>query len=370
MSYYNSKRFGSAVQLYHKSNGDISYYITYKNENNKLRRVKRGEKSKGITEAFCNQRRIDILNKVRLGDETPLMNKKIKTFTLQNAYDEYIEYAKNNKKTWRGNDLLIYNKHIKKTLGERPLISLKPMDFEKLKQDKLKEGLKAATVVRILGTARHAINYAINNELIKNYANPIAKGRVKMPQIDNQRIGFLTKEQAYELLKILEEREEKLAYYLTILLLYTGARFSEVASLTWYDINFNEELIYFHTKKNGNPRTIKMASKVKEVLKELEEKRSSHLILPSTNGKQITQMPRQWQIIVNKMIPGNEKAERHKITIHSLRHTHASWLAISGMTILEIKEQLGHKKLDMTLRYSHLMPTLRHEKMLEVFEKF
>lgn len=40
-----------------------------------------------------------------------------------------------------------------KSDGDRPIISLKPMDFEKLKQDKLKEGLQPAIVVRILETA-------------------------------------------------------------------------------------------------------------------------------------------------------------------------------------------------------------------------
>jgi integrase len=37
------------------------------------------------------------------------------------------------------------------------------------------------------------------------------------------------------------------------------------------------------------------------------------------------------------------------------------------MNILEIKEQLGHKKLDMTLRYSHLIPSQRHKQTEAVF---
>ena len=47
------------------------------------------------------------------------------------------------------------------------------------------------------------------------------------------------------------------------------------------------------------------------------------------------------------------------VTKHSLRHTHASWMALAGADILQIKEQLGHKKLDMTLRYTHLIPSQR-----------
>ena len=46
---------------------------------------------------------------------------------------------------------------------------------------------------------------------------------------------------------------------------------------------------------------------------------------------------------------------------HSLRHTHASWLAQSGVDILHIKEQLGHRKIDTTMRYSHLIDDRRHQ---------
>jgi len=159
-------------------------------------------------------------------------------------------------------------------------------------------------------------------------------------------------------------------YQLSVLLLYTGARFSEVASLTWNDINFKENLIYFKATKNGNNRSIKITNKVLDILNTLSQNRTSHLVIPSTNTKQILQMPKQWQEIVDKLIPNNKEAQKHRITVHSLRHTHASWLAISGMNILEIKEQLGHKKLDMTLRYSHLIPSVRHEKTTKIFDSF
>jgi len=367
MSYVNSKRY-DGVQLYHKRNNDISYYIRFRDEHNKLKRIKIGEKSKGITEPFCQQKRNEIINAIRLGHDIPIKHKKSKKgITLQDVYNKYIEWAKNNKSSWKNNDEAMYNKHLKEPLGDRTLKSLKPQDFEDIKQKKLKDGYKERTVVLILGIARHTINYAINNELIKDYANPIANGRVKMPKIDNEKVGFLTKEQAKELLEILEQRKEPMIYRLSILLLFTGARFSEVTSLTWNDINFNEKLVYFKATKNGNARGIKMTDKVIEILKELAENKTSHLIIPSSNDKQITQMPRQWQDIVDKLIPNNEIASKHRITVHSLRHTHASWLAISGMNILEIKEQLGHKKLDMTLRYSHLIPSNRHTQTELVF---
>lgn len=370
MAYISSKKYGSAVQLYKKANGDISYSITFRDENNKTIRKKMGNKSEGINEPYCFQKRNEIVHKIRLGEDVPIKHKKIKQFTLQDAYDNYIKWAMNNKKSWKNNDELVYNKHLKEPFGTRSLLSLKPQDFEDLKQEKLKVGYKERTVVLILGIARHTINHAIKNDLIKNYTNPIANGRVTMPTIDNAKTGFLDEEQARELINILASRPEPMIYQLTILLLYTGGRFGEIASLTWNDINFKENLIYFKKTKNGNDRSIKITKKVLEVLNELSQNRTSHLIIPSSNGKQIIQMPKQWQGIVDKLIPNNIDANKNRITVHSLRHTHASWLAKNGMNILEIKEQLGHKKLDMTLRYSHLIPSARYEKTVDIFDNF
>jgi integrase len=109
-----------------------------------------------------------------------------------------------------------------------------------------------------------------------------------------------------------------------------------------------------------------MTDLVEEVLKEIP--RLDKLILPTDKKEPMLRMPKQWQLLVDELIDGNVTAGKHRITVHSLRHTHASWLALAGTDILKIKEQLGHKKLDMTLRYSHLIPDERHKIAKQVFD--
>jgi len=41
-------------------------------------------------------------------------------------------------------------------------------------------------------------------------------------------------------------------------------------------------------------------------------------------------------------------------TAHTLRHTFASYLVMSGVDISTIKELLGHSKIETTMIYSHL----------------
>lgn len=48
-----------------------------------------------------------------------------------------------------------------------------------------------------------------------------------------------------------------------------------------------------------------------------------------------------------------------RVVFHSLRHTYASWLALSGEEQLMIADLLGHADLEMSRRYTHLMNNAR-----------
>ncbi len=101
--------------------------------------------------------------------------------------------------------------------------------------------------------------------------------------------------------------------------------------------------------------------RIDEIIEFMRELEINNLVIPTINGNKYEKMPKEWQIEVDKLIPGNDNANKDRLTTHSLRHTHASWLAQSGVDILHIKEQLGHKKIETTMRYSHLIDDRRHQ---------
>ena len=363
----SSKYPGIFINEY--KNGNVAYYINYRNEEGTptLKKVGMKTKQSNYTIMDAYDRLIEVKHKIATGEELPKVVQRKAKVLFEDIFEDYLNWAKANKKTWKHNDLLVYNKHLSYLAKSDPR-TLKPKDFEELKQKKLTEVdkktgrvLAPKTVQHILATARHIFNHAIKNELIKNLTNPIGSGRVRMPKVENQKIGFFTKEKAKELLELLQQRENKRLYELTTLLLFTGARFSEVARLTWSDINFNTNLIYFASSKDGNARYIKMSNRVLEVVNSLYKNKINNLVIPTINGNKYEKMPKEWQIEVDKLIPGNENANKDRLTTHSLRHTHASWLAQSGVDILHIKEQLGHKKIETTMRYSHLIDDRRHQ---------
>jgi len=358
-------------------NGDVSYYINYRDENGKPVKIQVGKKTRisDFTLKDAYSKLIETKYKLQNEQEPILKTTRVKKINLDELWDAFFKYSKANKKSWMM-DEQNYNKHIKPVFGNKAVKSLKALEFEDFKQKLFNKGLKAQTVKHQLTLARTILNYGIKHELIKNFINPLSNGKVKMPEIDNQRQAFLTKEQAKELLEILKELHLT-TYHLSVILLFTGARFSEITGgasqknksgiatgLTWNDINFKTNTIYFKKTKNGNARHIYMNEQLLDTIMYLKKNTNneSNRIITNSKGGIILRMPNYFLTAVEVVIPGNRKQEnKHKVTAHSLRHTHASWLAQSGLDILQIKEQLGHKDLTMTLRYSHLIPNTRHE---------
>lgn len=352
-------------------NGDVSYSITYEDSNGKKVWLKIGLKSHGVREAYCSQKRNEILFKIRNGEDLPHVASKKESYTFFEAFKYYLEFAKVNKKTWKHNDQGVYYTHLHNTFGDRQLRTLTSEDFETLKIKLLTIGKAPSTVRKIFDAARSIINYSIKHRKIQNYENPISDGKVKMPKLDNQRLGFFSKGEMNKLLIILSKRKSLLLYDLTIILLHTGARFGEVTSLTWNDVNFEQNLIFFKKTKDGNERYIFMSEPLLAVVKRYYESIGNHidLVIPSPRtGRKIDSMPKQWQDIVDKLIPNNKTKGKYKLVPHSLRHTHASWLAIEGTDIRHIQVQLGHKTLEMTERYSHLIPDKRYEQTQNIFK--
>jgi len=338
-------------------NGDISYYINYRDEFGKPVKVQVGKKTAtadfSVKDAYAKL--IEVKYKLQHDQEPIIRGGRIAKLKLDDLWEEFFIYAKADKKSWTI-DEQNYNKHIKPIFGNKSVKSLNSLDFEKFKQDLFAKGLKAQTVKHQLTLIRTIINYALKHDLIKNFTNPLSNGKVKMPKIDNKRQAYLTKEEAKEILDVLKSIHP-LTYHLTVLLLFTGARFSEITGasskknktgeetpLKWSDVNFNNNTIHFKKTKNGNDRHIAMHDILKETIHYLYENKVNGNVITNSAGGIILRMPDYFLTAVETVRPGNkEEKTKNKITAHSLRHTHASWLAEAGLDILQIKEQLGHK---------------------------
>jgi integrase len=75
---------------------------------------------------------------------------------------------------------------------------------------------------------------------------------------------------------------------------------------------------------------------------------------PSSSHSQIFHLDHAWRLI-------KKDADLEDFRFHDLRHTAASYLAMSGAGLREIGDILGHKSISMTMRYSHLTDDFKYK---------
>ena len=166
----------------------------------------------------------------------------------------------------------------------------------------------------------------------------------KLPE-NNSRVRFLSFEEEDRLFASLGDIEPDYRY-LSIILVDTGARIGEALRVRWSD-NHKKTITFWETKSK-TPRTLPVTERVDETLRYLRQDR---LTGPFGHIKYYKFL-RAWNEAKNRC----DLAGDRLVVPHILRHTCASRLAQSGVDIKRIQEFLGHKTLQMTLRYAHLSP--------------
>lgn len=124
----------------------------------------------------------------------------------------------------------------------------------------------------------------------------------------------------------------------------TGMRRSELLGLRWADVNFRSRLIILRVTKNGERRALPLNDAAFDVLAKLP--RTPEFCLPGIAGGQLSNAVRRLF----------KRLGFEGLSLHSLRHTHASWLVQRGVDLFPVSQLLGHKSLKMTMRYAHLSP--------------
>lgn len=199
----------------------------------------------------------------------------------------------------------------------------------------------------------------------------------------------LNYEESKKLLKRLYELDKKTpTHYLLILGLTSGMRFGEMVGLTRKDFDFKNNTITINktwgytkqmhegfgpTKNPQSNRTIKMDIKTMNLFKKYFEETPDNILRlvfysPHSKYKVVTNNT------ANKVLKYHlEQMKIKTISVHGLRHTHASVSLYEGASIHYISERLGHETIDTTLReYTHVIRELRlrdEEKISNIFGK-
>lgn len=177
--------------------------------------------------------------------------------------------------------------------------------------------------------------------------NPVKD--IQRPKENKAKDRYLEKDEINKLLECCARSKSPHLYPVVSFLLATGARKSEVLGIKIGDIDFNRATATFRATKNGESRAIHLSQKVLDILRNEKEKRVvlSDYFFPSMDGKKPADIREAFErAIAESALKG--------VTLHTLRHTVASHLCMSGFSVLEIGNILGHKSMSMVKRYSHL----------------
>ncbi len=128
--------------------------------------------------------------------------------------------------------------------------------------------------------------------------------------------------------------------------LYTGMRRAEICNLHYEDVDFVKRLIYVRHRdafvtKSRKERVVPLNAELRKKLGTMEKGRISAVLVNWLSERFNTLM---------------DALGLKDVTIHTLRHTFASHLAMAGVPIFYIAQWLGHSTTHVTELYAHLCP--------------
>ena len=226
-----------------------------------------------------------------------------------------------------------------------------------------KKGMKDKTISNEIGEIKKCFRYAIEIEAVD-----ISPAQNVKFQISNKSTPhFFSKD---ELKNIFKELPNEWMRDIFRTLLFTGMRKGELMHLQWKDVDLDKQLIHirhqvvkggkiiYKTKTRSSARSIPMYEEVYEILlSRKEEGLNKDYVFVNGNGN-----PFRDDDLYHYLKPRLIKLGI-KGSVHTFRHTYASLLIEAGVGLRELKELMGHSRIETTMQYAHLYPHRLHEQV-------
>lgn len=304
--------------------------------------------------------------------------------TVAEWFDIWFE---SNKNSWKIATQVTKNYHIKEyikpLLGKYKLQNLDKPTYRRVFINVLEKKLKVSTARAIHTTFKVAINAAVEEEILnRNRFKKIPFSSANDDLVEETE-NYFTPTELNKLLDVAKQQANITNYTILLTLSYTGLRRGEGFGLTWNNIDFqNKTLTVERNRGNygtGTPktknsyRTIKIDDTLIEQLR-IYKKWSKEKLL--ANGLILTEesfifidengTPSSYENIRYILIKLIKKNGLPNVTLHGLRHTHATILLNSGINVKVIAERLGNTVEMIYTIYGHVLKELE-EKAVDLF---
>lgn len=252
----------------------------------------------------------------------------------------------NNKYSEILNKESVLRAHLNPYFGLKSLDKISNLDIENYKAKKLQSGQANKSVNNHLIVLNKCLNTAQEWGVIENTP------KIKLLKVQPQKFDFLSTEEC----QLLLDNCDDLLKEMVLFALKTGLRFGELIALEWSDIDFKSNLAtiqksivrgHLGSPKSNKIRYVPLLNDIVETLK-LRSMDKGFVFSKDNNQPLGPMLCLRWLHLACR------RAGLRHLGFHVFRHTYASHLAQNGISIVIIKELLGHADIKTTMRYSHL----------------
>lgn len=269
------------------------------------------------------------------------------------ALNTYLPSVQARKKSV-GTDVSLLNNHLLPAFGHMYLTDIKPLDVQSFVNALSAKGMAPASRNRILMLLKFMFNSAIKWEVQGVVSNP-CKGISEL-QENNHMERFLTSDEAQRLRSAIAESANPMLGPLVQLMMLTGCRRGEALNAKKTDFDLERGSWLLPDPKGGKARHIPMNERAIDTVKAAlllaqnlnhNFEQTEYVFANPRTGLPFEQIYYSWNT-------ARKKAGLEGLRMHDLRHSFASAMVNSGMTLYDVKEILGHANIKTTQRYAHL----------------
>ena len=256
---------------------------------------------------------------------------------------------------------------VKKLIPDVKLCDFDRITYQQLIND-YAETHERQTTMDFHHQLKGAILDAVDDGLIAR--DPTRKVIIKGKSPNDKKKKYLSRYELQKLLTNLDLNSGLNMDWLILLIAKTGMRFSEAIAVTPVDFDFTHQTLSVNKtwdyKGEGGFQPTKNKSSVRKIRLDWQTVGQFYAIVRELNDTAPIFVSKEKKIYNSTL---NDVLERHckavgipTISVHGLRHTHASLLLFDGVSIASVAQRLGHSSINTTQKtYLHIIRELENK---------
>jgi integrase len=325
-----------------------SYIVQYRNRKTGASRRKTiGQHGPLLTFHKAKERARIILADALKGNDPVADDRTVRDApTMRQLAADYLEQHAVPKKRARSvkNDRSMIDRVILPRLGSKKVAALQSRDIQSLHVSMKKTAYQANRLLALLSKMLSlAVKWGWRSD------NPV-KGIERFQEERRER--WLSDRELSQLLSVLIAHPNQRAANAVRLQLLTGARLGEVLKARWSDFDLERGVWTkpSHHTKQKRTEHIPLSGPTLTLLTDMREKgdpNEANLLPGNASGRPLQDIKKFWKAVTEQSGIANYR-------LHDNRHTHASHLVSSGLSLEIVGRLLGHTNPTTTTRYAHI----------------